>query len=151
MSAASQETSRAALVALLQAALVGAGLPTQQVYDGLPGDFGGKAPVVMVTDAGVTRAARELSGTKYRSRFRELILVWVADADAAAGWSDTDAENQQAQIETAIADVLSAQRRTATWNWIGHDGEAIPDAIPDEGGQSYLVLGIPIVMEVLDA
>lgn len=151
MSAASQEISRSALVTLLQTALVGVGKPTQTVYNGLPSDFNGLAPVVMVTDSGVLRAARELSGTRYKTRFLETILIWVADADDAAGWSDTDAEDQQAQIETAIADVISANRRTASWNWLGHNGEALPDTIPDQGGKPYLVLAIPIVMEVLDA
>jgi hypothetical protein len=151
MSAARQDLSRAALVALLQSELVGTNKPTQFVYNGLPSDFGGVAPVIMVTDSGIGRSARELTGTRFKSRFKELLLVWVADADDAAGWTDTDAENQQAQIEAAIADVIAANRRTADWNWIGHDGDALPDTIPDAGGKSYLVLAIPITMEVLDA
>ena len=151
MSAASQEVSRAALVTLLQTALVGTGKPTQAVFNGLASDFGGRAPVVMVTDSGVSRKPRDLTGTKYKTRFKELVLIWVADADETAHWTDTDAENQQAQLEAVIADVLAANRRTAYWNWIEHDGEAVPDNIPDSGGKPYLVLGVPIALEVLDA
>lgn len=152
MSAVNQETVRDALVTLLQAALVGTGLPTQAVYNGLPGDFGGQAPVVMVTDAGLRRRARELSGTRYKTIFRELVLIWVADADAAASWTDTQAEDQLALIETQIADAVRANRRTVNWNWIGHeDALTEPEPIPDEGGQSYLVLPVPLLVEVLDA
>lgn len=151
MSAARQDISRAALVSLLQGALVGTGLPTQYVYNGLPSDFNGLVPVVTVADLGAQRQARELSGTKYKSRFKMFVTIWVADADEAAGWSDTDAEDQRAQLEAAIADVIAANRRTASWNWIGHEGDAAIDAVPDMGGKSYLVLDIPITMEVLDA
>lgn len=152
MAAIDQSTTRTALADLLQSALVGSGKPTQQVYDGLIGDFGSKAPVVMVTDAGVKRKPRELTGTRYRNYFRELVLVWVADADAAAGWTDKMAEDQLSALDKAIADVVSANRRTVNWNWIGHEDDfAIPEPVPDEGGKSYLVLPIPLLVEVFDA
>lgn len=151
MSAKIQSDSRAALVTLLQAALVGIGKPTQAVFDSPPGDFGGKAPVVIVADGGAVRKPRELSGTKYRSRFREFVEIWAADADASAGWTDKNAADQLAAIEAAIADVLSANRKTVDWNWIGHEDEAQLDWVPDFGGKPYVVLGIPIILEVFDA
>ncbi len=152
MAAIDQSTTRSALVALFQAALVGVGKPTQQVYDGLVSDFGSKAPVVMVTDAGVKRKPRELTGTRYRNYFRELVLIWVADADATAGWTDKMVEDQLSAIDKAIADVVSANRRTANWHWIGHEDEfATPEPVPDEGGKSYLVLPVSLLVEVFDA
>lgn len=152
MSAIGREQVRDGVVALMQAGLIGTGKPTQAVYNGLQSDFGSLAPVVMITDAGIRRKPRELTGTKYRSWVRLLALVWVADADTAAGWTDEMAENQLGAIEQAIADVISANRRTTNWKWIGYDDAFTEiEALPDEGGHSYLVETIPLLVEVFDA
>lgn len=150
MTTTSQSTVRTALVDALTQALMGDGQIVQYVYNGLPSDFGTQVPVVMVTDDGNIRRARDLNGTRYKTIFKEIILIWVADADSSAGWSDTDAEDQIAIIEASIADYIAANRHTDVWNFIGHGGESLPDTLADEGGKSYLVLAIPISVEVVD-
>lgn len=140
--AANRETGRDALTALLSAALVGVGLPAQAVYGYQKSDFEGQSPVVVVLSAGTRRQRFGMGTEKYRSWFGYEILNFVADADAAAGWTDADVEDRLDLLEKEIADVIADNRVTANWDDLKHD-EGASQIVP------ALVGGKPYKLEIL--
>lgn len=115
MSAAVRSPIRAALAALLSAALTGGGNPVQAVYDGDRSTFAHEAPVVTVRAAGSRRRQRKLDSTKGQNTFAFAIQVYVPDAIPDGSWTDDQAEDALDSIEAKIADVVLANRRAANW------------------------------------
>lgn len=152
--AATRETVRKALAGLLEAALVGTGLPVESVYDRHVSEFGAsgfESPVVLVLSGGSQRERRGLGSQVYRSFFRLDVLVFVSDAISAESWTDADVEDRLDLIEKQIADVLAENRSTTNWQDIKHE-TGFTNIVPAKlGGHSYKMETIPVIVEVHDA
>ena len=110
--ASNRETTRDALAALLQTALVGTGKPVQQLYNYRPADFGGQSPVVTVSSAGSRRARLSAQGSQVTMYFQVDVFVLYNDR---ASWTEDLAEDRLDLIEATLAEVLDTYQRSAPW------------------------------------
>lgn len=148
---ANREAARDALATLLTAALVGTGKPVQAVYNYRLGKFSA-SPVVMVLSGGSYRKPRGMSSTKYENFFYLTVMVWIADADAASGWTELDVEDKLDDIENRIAQVIADNRKTANWEDIQHkpgEPSVILNAVT-KAGQPYVLEQISLEVKVYD-
>lgn len=143
---ASRQQIRAQLAALLSGALSGSGGAAQVVYDHLPGDFDGQSPVVAVGSRGSTRERLTFRGGQTTFLFD--VFVFVLAADAAAGWTEADAEDAIDTIELAIAEALGGNQTPAVgWTAADYAGETEVDYLTI-GGAEYRRERIPIALTV---
>lgn len=138
--ATSREVARDALVTLLEAALVGGGLPAKTVQGSKATALEGITPLVTVLSAGTERVALTYQGTQ--ATFNYSILIWVLQT-GAGGWTLANAEDALDDIERRIAGVLESNLRTAEWSEIDYSG---PTRVADVAvaGVPYYVESIPI-------
>ena len=130
----SRQTAREGLAALLQAALVGAGLPAQAVYDYQVGDFQGASPVVVVSSAGSERSRASL-GACWHTTVYLWVHVFVLYSDGT--WTEADAEDKVDAIEAAIADVVLANSSySGYWDKLIYDEPTLLDGV-EIGGVEY--------------
>jgi len=99
--ATSRETARDALVALLEAALVGAGLPVKMVSGSKQPSLEGITPLVTVLGAGSERVPMTYQGN--RVTFTFVVTVWVLQS--GTDWTTAQAEDTLDDIEARIAAV----------------------------------------------
>lgn len=154
--AATRETVRKALAALLTTALTGSGNPVQSVYDRHVSEFGGdgfESPVVLVLSGGSQRERRGLGNQVYRSFFRLEVLVFVSDAITAESWTDADVEDRLDLIEKELANVIAENRANpGVWHDLKHVPGNFTNIVPAKlGGHSYKMETISVIVEVHDA
>jgi len=124
---------------VLEAALVGAGLPATAFEDHLPiaAEFDGRSPFVCLTSAGSVPAPKAtLLGKFYIHNYN--IIVFVSREDTAADDSLDD-------CVTVILDTIEANGSTSNWDDLRQTELSISDATPQGwGGQPYWVETIPV-------
>jgi hypothetical protein len=147
MGSVSRKAVRDGVTGLLAAALVGEGKPAQAVYGYQVGDFEGQSPVVVVTSGPMARTRRGI-GACWHSAATLLVFVFVAYADAAAGWSEADAEDALDAIEALIADVVLVNGSSGTWHGLTYAEATEPDGV-EIGGVGYRREVIRLRCEVL--
>ncbi len=143
--AANRETVRDEVATLLGAALVGSGLPAQEVVNYRKGDLEGKSPVVQVSSYASDRSRMTAKGG--RTTVYLLVAMFVLYALEDGSWTEAQAEDALDQIESLIAGVVQANQVTAYWGALDYDGrsERIDVAI---GGQEYIVEALTLKAEV---
>jgi len=141
MASVSRETARDALTTLLDAALVGAGLPAQVVYGYQVGDFGGQSPVVTISSGPNLREVRGLGGC-WTTETVFYVHVFVLYSDEGT-WGEDDAEDALDTIEAKIADVVIGNLSTANWNDLCYDEPTMPGSV-ELGGVEYRTEVIPL-------
>lgn len=135
--ASSRETVRDALVALLEPALVGVGLPAKTVQGSKPTTLKALTPLVAVLSAGANRVPFTYEGN--RPYFDLVIQTWVLQSDGAA-WTPALAEDALDDIEAIIAGVLETNLGTDDWTEIDYKG---PSRIVQ-----WSVAGVPHYVEL---
>ena len=131
----SRETARDALVTLLEAALVGDGLPVKTVTGSKVESLSGLTPLVSVLSAGTMREHLTFQGD--RAIFSLEVQIWVLQA--VTGWTNAQAEDALDRIESLIAATYEAARGTANWEIVEYTS---PTAISE-----LAVAGIPYYLE----
>ena len=129
---------REALGVVLEAALVGTGLPAQAFEDHLPksSEFDGRSPFICLASAGSNQERGTLSGKFYVHNIN--ILAFVARADTAA-------EDALDRCYTYIADALEANKSCDYWDSLQQTERSFVDATPEGwGGQPYWIETIPV-------
>ena len=133
--ATSRETARDALVTLLTAALVGAGLPVKTVAGSKQTTLRGITPLVTVLSAGSSREALTFQGNQ--AVFRYSVQVWVLQKEEGS-WTLAQAEDALDDIERRIAEVYSDNRTTGNWNMLEMAGETTVSEVSVEGKAHYV-------------
>lgn len=143
----SRETARDALVTLLEAALVGTGLPVKTVTGSKPADLKGLSPLVCVLSAGSDRAPLTFTGDQ--STFYLDVLVYVQQTDA--GWTRAEAEDAMDSIEVLIAATYETNvRQSAIWDTLAYnDRTTVLDVSVD--GVPFYVERIPTIVKLAKA
>lgn len=150
MAATNRETSRDALEALLETALVGTGLPASAVYNYQIGDFEGRSPVVIVSSGGSLREHFSISSGDWQNVFYLNIHTFVLYAQPSnVNWTEAHAEDALDDIERRIADVIMTNRDNAAWDMIKFAGRSIRTSV-DIGGDEYIMEAIPVQVEKFD-
>lgn len=147
---ANRETVRDHLASLLDAALTGDGSPVEAVYGYLKSDFEKKSPVVMVVSDGIRRRRPHVGATRYVSDVRLGVLVWVADADSAQGWTDQDVDDRLDLLEKSIADVVADNPASDYWRYLTFDGAFTDIQHVTIGSTPYVLEVIPVIAEMRD-
>jgi hypothetical protein len=142
--ASSRHTVRDAMTTILQAALVGAGLPVAAVYGYQVGDFAGQSPVVVVSSAGSRRIRMTRAGS--RATFYLLISTFVLYSDGAT-WGEDDAEDAIDAIEALLADVIDDNQVTANWQALDYSDRSQRISV-EIGGEEYIYEAVEIAVEV---
>lgn len=143
--AANRETVRDALATLLTTALVGTGLPVQQVYNYRTGDFAGKSPVVSVWSHGSDR--RRMTARGSRARFNLQVDIFVLYAMADGTWTEAQADDVLDAVELLIAGVVDANQVTAYWGALDYVMESTRYDVAI-GGVEYIQEAILLAAEV---
>jgi hypothetical protein len=140
----SRETVRDALVTLLQAALVGDGLPVKTVTGSKVTDLSGLTPLVSVLSAGTLRERMTFMGDK--PTFHLEVQVWVLQA--TTGWTNAQAEDALDKIEALIAGVYEDNRGGAAWEVLEYNG---PTSVMEMAvaGVPYYVERIPTLVKLV--
>jgi hypothetical protein len=122
-----RETVRDAFAALLNTALVGAGLPVSVVYAYPIGKID-QTPTVCVASSGTARQRAGIGDSRWNSYFVLEVFTFVRDADAAGSWTEAQVEDQLDLIDKEIADCVADNRVNVNWNNISFvmDNESIP-------------------------
>lgn len=115
----SRQTARDALVALLETALVGDGLPVQTVSGSKLTSLGGITPAVVVLSRGSQRDALTFAGN--RALFSFAIQVWVLES-LGGSWTLAQAEDALDSIEALIAGVVETYAVATDWELLEYDG-----------------------------
>jgi len=128
----------AQLTSILAAALVGTGKPCKEVV-GYKKDQIDKAPLVSILSAGSQRSYDSTNTLQVVHGFG--VVVFVPDADAATGRTESNVEADLDAIDAIIEATVKANRgRNSYWESLDYSGEASSvDDIP--------VSGAPYVME----
>lgn len=130
-----REASRDALVALLTAKLVGAGLPVKTVSGSKQTSLEGITPLVAVLSKRSTRERLTFQGD--RAVFEFSVQIWVLQS--GTGWTYANAEDALDEIEAIIAGVYQDNDRTATWEILKYVG---PTTVAE-----VAVAGVPYYVE----
>lgn len=131
----SRETARDALAALLEAALVGDGLPCKTVTSSKVENLKGLTPLVSVLSAGTLRERMTFMGDS--ATFSLEVQVWVLQS--VTGWTNAQAEDALDRIESLIAGVYEDARGTASWEIVEYASATTISELS--------VAGIPFYME----
>lgn len=142
----SRKSVRDALVSLLTAKLVGAGLPVQAVYGYLPSDTQGQWPIVVVRSAGSRRRPGMRSYADYHDEFRLEVLCLIHDADSALNWSDADVEDKLDSIEAELAEVIADNRTANDWFFLDFEDAFSRIYMLTMGGEAYVVEQINVIV-----
>ena len=129
--ATSRETVRDALVTLLEAALVGVGLPCKTVSGSKVTSLVGVTPLVTVLSAATERVTLS---SKPPVTFHLTIATWVLQS--GTGWTLAQAEDALDSIEAIIAQTIEDNVNTANWELLKY---AAPSKVEDvkEGDVPY--------------
>jgi len=127
------------LTSLFSTALVGTGKPCQEVV-GYKKSKIEKAPLVCILSAGSQRTADSLGTLQVIYQFA--VVVFVLDADAATGYTESDVEAKLDAIDAIIETTVKANRaRGSYWESLDFSGE--PSQVED-----ITVSGAPYATEV---
>ena len=127
------------LTSLFSTALVGTGKPCQEVV-GYKKSKIEKAPLVCILSAGSQRTADSLGTLQVVYQFA--VVVFVPDADAATGYTESDVEAKLDAIDAIIETTVKANRaRGSYWESLDFSGE--PSQVED-----ITVSGAPYATEV---
>ncbi len=130
----SRETARDALVILLEAALVGDGLPVKTVTGSKVESLSGLTPLVSVLSAGSLRERMTFQGDS--ATFSLEVQIWVLQS--VTGWTNAEAEDALDRIESLIAGVYESARRTANWEIVEYASATTISEISVAGIPFYL-------------
>ena len=136
-----RETVRDALVTLLTAALVGAGLPAKTVIGSAVGDLKGQTPLVAVLSGGTLRETEPIN----RPTFLLEVQSWVVRS--ATGWTTAQAEDALDEIESLIASTYEANRGTDEWEIVQYASETVVSEV-ESAGITYYLERIPTVVRL---
>lgn len=139
----SRETARDALVTLLTAALVGAGLPAKTVTGSKVTELAGQTPLVMVLSGGSGRERLTYQGDQ--TTFMLEVMVFVRQA--TTGWTNAQAEDALDRIESLIAGAYEAAGRTADWEFVRYTAATKVYEVAVEG-VAYYMERIPTTVEL---
>ena len=131
----SRKAARGALKTLLEAQLVGAGLPVKTVVDSKVTDLSGLTPLVSVLSGGTLSEPLTFQGD--HPTFGLEVQVWVLQE--GTDWTTAEAEDALDDIEALIRGVYEANRGTANWEILRYDG---PSTI-----REIAVAGVPYFVE----
>jgi hypothetical protein len=150
--AKNREATRDALAALLSAALTGAGNPAQEV-DAYEKGLIDVAPLLQVLSGGSSRRQHGMGTSKWSSRFRLVVRVFVPDADTAQSWTEQDVEDRLDLIDKEIGDVIADNRSNATWHYLDYEEGRFSVIAPakDTGGKTFMMEEHYLIAEVYDA
>lgn len=142
----SRKVARGALKTLLEAALVGAGLPVKTVVDSKVTDLSGLTPLVSVLSGGSLRERLTFMGD--HPTFSLEVQVWVLQE--GTGWTTAEAEDALDDIEALIAGTYEANQSTANWEVLEYDG---PSSIIElsVAGVPYFMERIPTIVKLAKA
>lgn len=133
--ASNREVSRDALAVLLEAGLVGTGLPVKTVSASKLSSLEGITPLVTVLSSGTERERMTFAGDQ--ASFLLTVQVWVLQT--GDGWTHSQAEDALDDIESRIAALYEANRGTDDWDVLEHAG---PTAVIE-----VAVAGVPYYLE----
>lgn len=148
--AANRETSRDALATLLDAGMTNA----QEVHGYLKGDLGGLSPIIMVTSVGTTRKGHGIGTSKFLSRFRFAVLIFVRDYDPTwdENYTEQEVEDTLDLLDKELADVIADNRGDDAWEYLSlEEGYTEVTSVTDEGGIAYMVEPHFVIAKVVDA
>jgi hypothetical protein len=141
--ATSRKDSRDALSTLLEAALVGDGLPVKTVSAHKEERLEGNSPLVVVLSRGSGRERLTFAGDQ--ATFEFLVQVWVLQK--ATGWTQEQAEDALDRIESLIADTYETNRRDDEWEILEYNGKSrVFEA--SVAGVPYYVESIPTIVRL---
>jgi hypothetical protein len=141
--ATSRKDSRDALATLLEAALVGDGLPVKTVSAHKEERLEGNSPLVVVLSRGSGRERLSFAGD--RATFEFLVQVWVLQK--TTGWTQEQAEDALDRIESLIAETFETNRRADEWEILEYGGNTqIFEA--SVAGVPYYVESIPTIVRL---
>lgn len=125
---ANRETVRDAFSTLLATALVGVGLPVEEVNNYPKGKIE-KSPVISVASGGTARQRAGIGDARWNNYFVLEVFTFVRDADDANGWTEAEVEDQLDLLDKKIADVVADNRTNANWTNISFTiaGDAVPE------------------------
>lgn len=141
--ASNRSTTRDQVVSLLEAALVGTGLPVKTVSGSKQNTLEGNTPLVIVHSAGSGRDSATFQGNV--ASFHFLLQVWVLQT--ATDWTAAQAIDAVDEIESLIAGTAESNRNTDNWGLIKYDGITSVTEI-EVAGVPYYVEEIPIVVNL---
>lgn len=136
----SRKAARDALVALLETALIGDGLPVKTVSGSKPHSLEGITPAVFVLSRGSQRNALTFAGN--RALFSFAVQVWVLET-MEGSWTRAQAEDALDAIEALIAGVVETYRANTNWDLLEYDeGSSIIEV--SVAGVPYFWESIPV-------
>lgn len=140
-----RKTIRTQLGTLLEAELVGAGLPLQALYPYRVADFNNQSPVGVLSSGGSDRTRKSLEGAGAIFYFEFFVFVLYATLDGT--WTEQNAEDALDDIEAALAQFLVDYYSTAHWVSLRLvDRSEIVDL--NIGGQEYKRENFTLAVEV---
>jgi hypothetical protein len=142
MATTSREVARDALVALLDTALIGAGL-VKTVSGSKVDSLQGVWPLVTVLSAGSERVIDTFGGGRVKS-FSFMVQSWVLMT--AAGWTVAQSADRLDAIEAAIAAVYEDNKNTANWELLTLGPTKVWELVDD--GEPYWMEEMPTKMEL---
>lgn len=107
----SRETLRDALAALLEAGLVGTGLPVKTVAGSKQTTLTGNSPLVCVLPRGSTRTPMTFQGNRLAADLLVTVFVLQSETD----WTYAQAINALDDIEARIAQIYEDNRNGDDW------------------------------------
>lgn len=138
MATANRKTSRAALQVLLEAALVGVGLPCQVVYGYRPANDrveSSATPFAFVCSAGTED---DFGNTILQDTAFVFDVHSIVRYSDGVAWNEDDAEDALDDIECAVRDMINDNRHATNWAHLEYLGSTnAADLDFDLGGQTY--------------
>lgn len=137
---------------LLEAALVGVGLPLQSAYDHAPATLNGETPVMLMLDGGIGREYQGMGTQTFDNEIYIDLQILVAEAVEDDGVTTSEVARKRAEIEVAIAKVVAENQRIAGyWEAIRFTGDRsqVID-IEYKDGNPYKMEVITLVAEAPD-
>lgn len=130
--ATSREAARDALKILLEAALVGAGLPVKTVTASKVKSLKGLTPLVTVLSGGTLREPGPINHPLFHLEIQVFVL------QQGTGWSLAEAEDALDTIESLIAGVYEDNRGTVVWSLLEYEGPTTVIEATSDGDLYYL-------------
>lgn len=115
----------AALAALLEAAMVGVGLPVQSVvpyfldWQADDPDASQQSPYVCLAPSGTISFDHGIGNYKWHNIFIFDCICFFRQPDNSGGWTEQLLEAQMNLVDKYIRDVIADNRRNANWDFIG--------------------------------
>lgn len=141
----SREVVRDAFVTLLEAALVGDGLPVKTVMGSKVETLAGLTPLVAVLSSGTMRKRKPIATPTFYLE----IQVWIEQK--YPGWTTPQSEDQLDTIEALIAGVFVDNVGTAEWTSVEYTDRSLISEEPMGSGVLYYLEIIPVTISTSKA